>query len=254
MKIGAQLFTLRDYEKNLDDFAETLAKVADIGYRSVQVSGTCGFEANWLAEQLRKNGLVCPVTHTNPADVANNTEMVAENHKIFGAKVVGLGSAAGIFEPETFDYKAYIGQFLPAAKKLHEHGLLLGYHNHQPEFNRIDGKNFLERFAADFPKDSFTFILDTFWIQYAGGDPAEWIRRFPGQVHCVHFKDMCVAGKDQRMAPVGSGNMNFEAAISACRDSGTEYILVEQDNCYGEDPFCCLKRSLEYLRSMGLSE
>lgn len=30
MKIGAQLYTVRDYTKNLDDFAETLKKVADI--------------------------------------------------------------------------------------------------------------------------------------------------------------------------------------------------------------------------------
>ena len=40
MDIGAQLFTVRDYCKNLDDFAETLQKVADIGYSTVQVSGT----------------------------------------------------------------------------------------------------------------------------------------------------------------------------------------------------------------------
>ena len=32
MKIGAQLFTLRDYCKIPEDFAETLKKVADIGY------------------------------------------------------------------------------------------------------------------------------------------------------------------------------------------------------------------------------
>ena len=31
MRIGAQLYTVREYMKNLDDFAETLKKVADIG-------------------------------------------------------------------------------------------------------------------------------------------------------------------------------------------------------------------------------
>ena len=41
MKIGAQLFTVRDFTKTLDDFAETLKKIADIGYTTVQVSGTC---------------------------------------------------------------------------------------------------------------------------------------------------------------------------------------------------------------------
>ena len=37
MKIGAQLFTVHDITKTLEDFSETLKKVADIGYTSVQV-------------------------------------------------------------------------------------------------------------------------------------------------------------------------------------------------------------------------
>ena len=57
MKIGAQFYTIRDYCKNLDDFAESLKKVADIGYTTVQISGTCAYEADWLAEQLKATGL-----------------------------------------------------------------------------------------------------------------------------------------------------------------------------------------------------
>ena len=52
MEIGAQLYTVRDFCKTPEDFAETLKKVADIGYRTVQVSGTCAYEPEWLAEQL----------------------------------------------------------------------------------------------------------------------------------------------------------------------------------------------------------
>ena len=51
MEIGAQFFTLREQCKTLDDFALSLRKVADIGYRNVQISGTCAFEAQWLKEQ-----------------------------------------------------------------------------------------------------------------------------------------------------------------------------------------------------------
>lgn len=48
MNIGAQLYTVREFCKTLDDFALTLKKVADIGYRTVQVSGTCAFDPAWL--------------------------------------------------------------------------------------------------------------------------------------------------------------------------------------------------------------
>ena len=75
MITGAQLFTVRDYTQILEDFAETLKKVADIGYTTVQVSGACAFEAEWLKEQLQKNGLTCVITHTNPARLASERDI-----------------------------------------------------------------------------------------------------------------------------------------------------------------------------------
>ncbi len=45
MEIGAQFYTVRAFCQNLDDFAETLRKVADIGYKNVQISATCPFPA-----------------------------------------------------------------------------------------------------------------------------------------------------------------------------------------------------------------
>ena len=35
LQIGAQFYTLREFCKNTDDFAESLKKVADIGYKTV---------------------------------------------------------------------------------------------------------------------------------------------------------------------------------------------------------------------------
>ena len=53
------------------------------------------------------------------------------------------------------------------------------------------------------------------------------------------------------MAVVGDGNINFDRVFQKAEASGTEYMLVEQDNCNGEDPFECLRRSYEFLRSRG---
>ena len=98
MKIGAQLYTVREYTKTLDDFAETLKKVADIGYDTVQVSGTCAFEAEWLKEQLDKNGLVCAITHTAPGRICGETEKVIAEHKGQpGATMPVLQAAQEIF-------------------------------------------------------------------------------------------------------------------------------------------------------------
>ena len=54
------------------------------------------------------------------------------------------------------------------------------------------------------------------------------------------------------MAVVGEGNLPFKKILDLLKAQGTtQYLLVEQDNCYGEDPFDCLKRSYDYLRKAG---
>ena len=72
MKFGAQLYTLHDYTKTLEDFEETLKKVSEIGFKYVQVSGTCAFEPEWLKEKLEKYGLECVLTHTDLPEMMEN--------------------------------------------------------------------------------------------------------------------------------------------------------------------------------------
>ena len=58
---------------------------------------------------------------------------------------------------------------------------------------------------------------------------------------------------EKRFAPVGSGILDFEKITEAAIAAVTEAAFVEQDNCYGDDPFECLKKSYDYLKSIGLS-
>jgi sugar phosphate isomerase/epimerase len=245
MKLGAQLYTVRDFTKNLDDFAETLKKVADIGYTTVQVSGTCAFEADWLKEQLDKNGLQCVVTHNSADRILNDTDKLMVEHKSYDCRNIGIGwyniKEAGIDN--------FVEKFHPVAQRMREQNMKFMYHNHDMEFEKIGKDIVLEQLANLFSAEELEFILDTYWVQAAGGDPAWWIRHLATRVTCVHFKDMSYGRK---MAVVGEGNMNFDEIINACYDAKVQYILVEQDDCNGEDPFDCLRRSYEYLKTKGL--
>ena len=53
------------------------------------------------------------------------------------------------------------------------------------------------------------------------------------------------------MAVVGEGNINFDRVFEKAEAGGTQYMLVEQDDCNGEDPFDCLQRSYRYLKAQG---
>ena len=67
---------------------------------------------------------------------------------------------------------------------------------------------------------------------------------------CIHLKDYAYG---QKMAVVGEGNINFDRVFAKAEDAGTKYMLVEQDNCGGEDPFACLQRSYAFLKSRGFA-
>ena len=255
MKIGAQLFTTRAFCKDLTSFAETLKKVADIGYTTVQVSGTCEFEADWLKQQLDQNGLRCVLTHTAPQKLQEQLAKVCADHKIFGCRCVGLGGYPLMDGDPAVEYAKFVDIYKPIARELKKQGLYFMYHNHDREFFRLNGKTIMHHMAEDFAPDEMGFTLDTFWVQAGGANPVDYIRELKGRLPCIHLKDFAYGRGDGfkvNMAAVGEGNINFEAVINAAADAGTEYLLVEQDDCHGEDPFDCLKRSYNNLRALGL--
>ena len=245
MEIGAQFYTLRDFCKDTDSFAESLKKVADIGYKTVQISGTCQYEPEWLKGELEKNGLECVLTHIPADKLQNDPAKVAKDHDVFNCKYVGLGSF-GFNEEKNID--DFIRIYKPVTSTLKQAGKYFMYHNHDGEFKKFNGKIVLENLAEAFSPDEMGFTLDTFWVQAGGGDPAQWIEKLSSRVPCIHLKDYAYGRK---MAVIGEGNINFDRVFEKAESAGTKYMLVEQDDCNGENPFDCLKRSYEFLKSRG---
>lgn len=247
--IGAQLFTLREKATTLGELSEALARVADMGYTAVQISGVCPYEPEWMAEQLKKNGLVAPVTHFAADQIRDNTEKVVKDHAVYGCNRIGLGVCPGWMSDATFD--GFVKDYLPASETMKALGAKLQYHNHWHEFMpSADGELFLDKLCRVFPADQLAFILDTYWAQYSGCDVAARIEKLAGRVDCVHLKDMRPLDDKPAMMPIGEGNMNWERILESCEKAGVKFALVEQDNCNGEDPFDCLKRSYNYLKKI----
>ena len=61
--------------------------------------------------------------------------------------------------------------------------------------------------------------------------------------YCRDYMKFMDAAKTEREA--------VTYTIEKAEAAGTRFMLVEQDDCRGEDPFECLRRSYDYLRSWG---
>lgn len=251
MELGAQLYTVREYGQNEKDIRRTMKKIADIGYKTVQVSGFAQIDRHMLREICDENGLKIAITHNDANRILTDTDKLIEEHNILGCDYIGLGGM-----PVRYRSEWWIGKFAEdyadAAKKIADAGKLLMYHNHAFEFQRFsDGRNMLEHLMDDMPVDLMGFTLDTYWVQTAGADVIEWIEILGDRIPCVHLKDRAVFGEDCVMAPVLEGNMNFKGILKKLQEIGkTKYMLVEQDICR-ENPFVCLEKSFKNVKALG---
>jgi sugar phosphate isomerase/epimerase len=80
-----------------------------------------------------------------------------------------------------------------------------------------------------------------------GANPVDWIHKVKGRMDVVHLKDMAILKEQQIFAEFGEGNLNWDAIIEACRQTGVKWYVVEQDTCQ-RNPFESLEMSFRYLQ------
>ena len=253
MKIGAQLYTVREFTKTIDGIRQTFEKVRKIGYQAVQVSGFGQVDPKEVAKVVADSGLAVACTHMAWSRFKGELDAVIAEHKMWNCKHPAIG---GLFDKEyagADGLKKFLDELPPVAHKLAAEGMDFSYHNHSHEMARIGTKTWLQELYDQASPHDLKAEIDVYWIAHGGGDPAAWLDMCAGRMPVIHFKDMVIVDKEQRMAEVGEGNLNWPRIIEAARKGGVEYALVEQDNCYGKDPFECLATSYRNLRAMGLS-
>jgi len=245
--IAAQLFTFREYTRTAEELREMFRKLADIGYTAVQVS-TIGPIAPGLVKQYADEfGLSICATHISWERLTTDLDALAREHQLWDCKYIGLGGLPGHYQGSQEGYRTFAREASVIGKQLkEEYGLQFIYHNHDFEFERLDGVTGMEILLNESDPETFGFELDLYWLQAAGADPVEWIRKVRGRMQVVHLKDMAVIERKPVFAELGEGNMNYAAIIDVCRETGVEWYVVEQDICR-RDPFESVDISLKYL-------
>ena len=250
-QLAAQLYTLRDFLKTPADIAQTLPKVAKLGYQAVQLSALGPIETGELKRILDGEGLQVCATHESFDKLRDELDAIEEKYKTLGCTNVAVGSLPQSYRTDAASYRRFAQEASEVGSRMKERGLVFGYHNHSFELEKFDGKTALEILYGESDPAAFNAEIDTYWIQHGGGDPAWWIRRMNGRCKTVHVKDMTMQGSTQLMAEVGEGNLNWPSILDACKAIGVDWYIVEQDVCQ-RDPFESLGISLRNLQGWGL--
>lgn len=238
-KIGLQLYTLRN--EIAKDLEGTLKKVAEIGYKEVELYGYSdgkffGKTPKEFKAILKGFGLD-PVSGHYGAGVekkdakgtlSNDWQRAVDDAAEIGQKYVNCAYLTDA-ERKTIDsYKSYVDLFNKSGEVAKKAGLQFGYHNHDFEFKKLEGQIPYDIIAGQTDPNLVKLELDLYWIVKAGLDPVDLFKKYPGRFPLWHVKDMEKGGA-QSFAEVGTGSINFAKIFAARKIAGLKHFFVEQD-------------------------
>ncbi len=252
---GIQMFSIREGLTNERDFAESVKKISDMGYRYAHTAKIMIDERRYF-EILRDHGMTICGTHYPYAKICEDIAGTVKLHHMWQTDTVGIGYMQGLEEPQSL--AAFVKRFNELARIYASEGLKLSYHNHAWEFSLVRGtqKTVMEHLYEELDPENITFVLDTCWVQAGGGDVRYWIEKLHGRMDILHLKDCrrCLYDDDPKKqgltsTELGRGNLWIEGILESAEKAGVKYYVVEQDFFPG-DPFESMRISAEYLKCL----
>ena len=226
--IGVQLYTLRDEMQK--DVAATLERVARIGYKEVEFAGYFGKSPSEIRAILDRNGLRAPSVHV-PIEVVEGSgwSSALDAAKAIGHEYVVVPWLAPDRRGSLAEYRRLAASLNRGAQDAQRAGLRFGYHNHDFEFEPVEGRLPFDLLLAETDPALVLIELDLYWAVKAGQDPLALFARHPGRFPMVHVKDSAGAPAHE-MRSVGQGTIDFVRILGRRQQAGIRHLFVEHDN------------------------
>lgn len=253
--MGIQLYTVLSLLE--ENFSQTLARLAAIGYREVETMGSFGRDPREVRDLLDKNDLRSASQHVAPLDFYGHfRDLVLGRTKYEDFLRVAVAQTA------TDQVERVIEKSIPSAKALGQQyivwpmvwphqtasrtemdllcrafnkagamckreGLTFAFHNHDDEFRPRQDFVPYDVIVENTDPDTVKLELDLFWITKAGGDPKQYLAEYKDRFRLAHLKDR---SKDGGSTSLGSGVLDIKSFIQDGRSAGIDHFYFEGDN------------------------
>ncbi len=248
--MGLEMYSVRD--EFTKDPQGTIKAVAQMGYEVVEFYAPYFQWTTAYAKQIRKQlddlGVRCRSTHNGEDSFTpEGLKKAVELNQILGSKylvMAGSGPVSGLA-----GWKALAERITRLMEKLTPLGMSSGFHNHEIEWEPVEGKRPMDVIAAYTPKE-FMLQFDVGSCVAAKQDPVAWIKANPGRIKSIHCKDWAHWPWGGYRVLFGRGSSPwakiFEAAESV---GGVEFYLMEQEGSH-YPPLETARRCLETWKQM----
>ena len=236
---GLQLYSVRDSAK--ENFAGTLKRGAELGYKYVEPAGFYGHSAEEVKSILDENGLILTGTHSSFEDLRPSKIMeTIAYHKIIGNPnyIVPGADLSTLEKIEDFCNVMNFAQPILKAE-----GINLAFHNHSREF---EVKPWGSTIHAELERrTNIDFEIDTFWAFNAGVDPLAILERLKNRIKCIHLKDGFAGGKGRSL---GQGDAPVRAVVEKAKELG--FIMIVESEGLEPDGLSEVGRCMDFLKSI----
>ena len=194
--VALQLYTVRNELKA--DFLGTLCKVREMGYDGVEFAGLNGYEPAQVKNWCDSLGLTPISAHVPLADMLADVDKVIADYKAVGCEYIVVPYVTAERRPGGELFMQMVEEIRAIGEKAKAAGLILLYHNHDFEFNKLpDGQIGLDYLYENIPADLLQTELDQCWVKYAGYEPVAYLEKYSGRSPVVHLKDFYVEGTQE---------------------------------------------------------
>ncbi len=224
-QLGVQLYSLR--AAAVKDFVKVLKDVANAGYKVVEPAGFHDLSPKEFKKVIDDLGLKVVSSHSPWITPDNVRECVDAAHAI-GAEYLICG-----YGPDDFKTLDTIKNAAERTNRMLEQmagsGIKLAQHNHDFEFQRLDGRLKYDYYFDECP--DIQLELDTYWCANFGAeDPAAMVKYYADRLALLHIKDGNLIPGDYKFVAVGTGKIDVPAVIAAA-PAQVSTMIVEMDDC-----------------------
>lgn len=237
MKIGLQLYSVRDCIHSGEDFKRVLKEIKEMGYAGVEFAGYAGLTPEEIKEALDASGLIAVSSHEGVDRLEHNLDEIISYTLTHGAKIIACSYSPTASEADLERLQRVLEAAKAAAEPL---GITMAYHNHSHEFiplpEGIRPIDRIQKFSRLEP--------DTYWVYHSGVSPTQYLTENAKDIALVHLKD---GDKNGNPCAVGEGTNDVAGILEAAEKIGAEWVIVENDNPV-PDGLSDVRRSMEWIK------
>jgi len=225
VKTGLQLYSVR--KELAADFDKTLELISGMGFEFVELAGLHFKKPEDFALKLHQNRLKAVSMH---CDVLTDEGL---SHSLKEAEILNCDCLVCPWvDPLTFSSEENIIRFAEKLNKANQQisakAKTLCFHNHDFEFQTINGKSAFDLFVAQLHPD-IKIQLDIYNAAIAGVLANEIFDKYVQRINIIHLKDGEIDSTKQNVA-VGSGKMDYNSIFRKI-PKGIQWQFIEFENC-----------------------